>query len=281
MLSLLGPCPTGSRTGATRVAANRASGMDQSPTYWHPETRKAMRAKLLTAAFAASVAILTASWSAGAEPEPQTVTCDLKRGKLAGLALDDRLRLRLSRDGDACRQRGEFLSEPMDLGSPGPVHVRWIEQWTAPQRWEKHAGNPIYGPKQSGDWDNWTNGVSVVRNPDGKSYKMFYSGRDGGGIGFAEAAIEEPTVWKENPASPVLKPRSDSWEGNVINQPRVVKVTDRHWRMYYTGWGFKGEGGSPWAIGLAESFDAGVTWKRCGDRFLDVLQSYMSVDECR
>jgi hypothetical protein len=36
--------------------------------------------------------------------------------------------------------------------------------------------------------------------------------------------------------------------------------------MYYTGWGFRGAPGSTsWALGLAESFDGGTTWRRAGE----------------
>ncbi len=74
--------------------------------------------------------------------------------------------------------------------------------------------------------------------------------------------VDAPLHWHEHSASPVLTPREDNWEGNMINQPRVVKVTNEHWRMYYTGWGFAGPG-TPWALGLAESFDGGTSWQRC------------------
>ena len=87
-----------------------------------------------------------------------------------------------------------------------------------------------------------TNGVSIVPTADGKTYRMYYAGKEGEGIGFAEASIDDPLTWREHPASPVLIPRTDNWEGNRINQPRVVAVTDSHWRMYYTGWGFVGPG---------------------------------------
>ena len=140
----------------------------------------------------------------------------------------------------------------------------WTAQWTAPLRWEKHPANPVYDTKRSGPWDTWTNGVSIVPTADGKSYRMYYAGRAGEGIGFAEASVDDPLSWSEHPVSPVLVPRADNWEGGLINQPRVVKVTDAHWRMYYTGWGFKGPGTS-WAMGLAESFDGGTSWRRFQD----------------
>jgi hypothetical protein len=39
--------------------------------------------------------------------------------------------------------------------------------------------------------------------------------------------------------------------------------------MHYTGWGFEGPG-THWAMGIAESFDAGLTWeRRSEDPFLD------------
>ena len=196
------------------------------------------------------------------------VRCDFGQGQRVRLAIDNRGRLRLERKANGYCREGEFLSAVCDLGRSGPIQAEWIEQWTAPQRWKKHSGNPIYGPNRpgnpkSGKWDSWTNGVSIVRSADGESYKMYYAGRQGEGIGFAEASIRDPLHWTENPASPVLRPLQN-WEGNFINQPRVVKLTETHWRMYYTGWGVKGPGTS-WGMGLAESFDGGVTWQRRGD----------------
>lgn len=197
--------------------------------------------------------------------EPRVTTLALTEGTRDGTVLDDRQRVRLARSGDGHLPSGTFVSAPVDLGGSGTTTVAWREQWTAPQTWRKHPGNPIYGPAQSGAWDDWTNGVAIVRDKGDVSYKMFYAGRKGAGIGFAVGSLADPLTWKEHPASPVLVPRTDNWEGGLINQPRVVKVTDEHWRMYYTGWGHEAGGGSPWTFGLAESFDAGVTWQRHAD----------------
>ena len=185
------------------------------------------------------------------------------RGKRTDLEIDGRGRLRLVRSGAGYAGRGRFESAP--YRSPaGRVQVDWIEQWTAPQRFVKHPANPIYGPAESGPWDTWTNGVSIVPCADGGRYRMYYAGRKGEGIGFAEAPVDDPVTWREHPASPVLRPRADDWEGNLLNQPRVVALTEERWLMFYTGWGFPGAG-TTWALGLAESRDGGTTWARCGE----------------
>ena len=184
------------------------------------------------------------------------------QGELQQLAFDDRQRLRLVRDDSGYVAAGEFTSTVSHFDKPAPRRVHWVEQWTASQHWDKFAGNPIYTPAMTG-WNDWVNGVSIIPLPGGQTYRMYYAGNKGQGIGFAEASVSEPTKWKDH-GGPILKPRADNWEGDFINQPRVVMVTATHWRMYYTGWGFKGAG-SPWAMGLAESFDGGLTWKRYQD----------------
>ncbi len=189
---------------------------------------------------------------------------DFKDGTRQGVQVDAQGRLRLAALS-AAGARGTYRSPVQDAGRAGAVMVDWLAQWTTPQRWVKHAHNPIYGPDQTGPWDHWCNGVSIVRNPDGETLKMYYAGRQGAGVGFAEGRLDAPTEWTEHPASPVLRPRTDNWEGNMLNQPRVVKVSTTHWRMYYTGWGLKDARGTPWAMGIAESHDTGVTWERLMD----------------
>ncbi|MCD6415682.1 MAG: hypothetical protein J7M08_03165 [Planctomycetes bacterium] len=184
-------------------------------------------------------------------------TWNLQQGTAKNLARDKRGRWRLQRTAHGYEQRGEFLCAAQDLGRDTQrVTVLPLAQWTAPLRWEKHEANPIYGPEKSGAWDTWTNGVSIVPCDGGKTYRMYYAGNEGEGIGFAEASVDDPLTWKEHPASPVLRPREGSWEGPRINQPRVVAVSAEHWRMYYS---------ASWMMGVAESFDGGVTWERCGD----------------
>jgi len=195
---------------------------------------------------------------------PSRIKWNPAQGQREGLTFDDRGRLRLRNMASGRENGGEYVSPVYGLGSRKAITVRWIEQWTAPQRWNKHPDNPVYGPHLSGAWDSWTNGVSIVAVAGQQKYRMYYAGRGGEGVGFAEAPIDSPCAWKEHPASPVLTPRTDNWEGNWINQPRVTTVSEDHWRMYYTGWGFPGPG-TPWALGLAESFDGGITWRRHGE----------------
>lgn len=203
---------------------------------------------------------------------PGTVPGDAALAGLTAtnLALDARGRWRLAAANGQHAPQGELLTRVIDLGGSARLRANWLEQWTAPQRYEKHPGNPIYGPQLSGAWDDWTNGVSIIPTNNGQTYRMYYCGKKGAGIGFAEASVSDPLTWVEHPSSPVLRPRADNWEGDMINQPRVVKVTETHWRMYYSGWGFPGPGkpkveGTAWSMGIAESFDGGTTWKRWQD----------------
>ncbi len=231
-------------------------------------------AMMLTAAFLLLGTSVNGEEGPARRVQARTLLMDVGIARPAGeferLSRDNHGRWRLERSETGHAVDGQFLSTPTDLGPDATeVSLDWTEQWTAPLRYEKHPGNPIYGPGKSGAWDKWTNGVSVVPTADGKTYRMYYSGGETG-IGFAEASVDAPLTWKEHPSSPVFKPRFDNWEGGKINQPRVVKVTDKHWRMYYTGWGFPGPGqpavpGSRWAMGLAESFDGGTSWKRWQD----------------
>lgn len=218
----------------------------------------------LVLSFVACLFTVNLATAGGAALPAARHACALEKGERTNLEFDSQKRLRLKHQEGGYTKTGEFLSEPIDLGAARTVQLDWIEQWTAPQLWKRHPGNPIYGPGKSGAWDNWTNGVSIVKTDGDRKYRMYYAGKGPAGIGFAEAIVADPITWKEHPSSPVIKPRADNWEGNRINQPRVVKVTETHWRMYYTGWGYKGSSTS-WGMGVAESFDAGITWKRYQD----------------
>ena len=86
------------------------------------------------------------------------VPAALKAGTLHDLAFDERGRLRLAKTDAGYTRQGTFESAVTDLGETPPkkVSLDWLAQWTVPQTWTKHADNPVYGPKQSGSWDNWT-----------------------------------------------------------------------------------------------------------------------------
>lgn len=197
-------------------------------------------------------------WYFGRRPPATVNGIAIQSGEKEGIRIDARGRARLA---PGC-ESGLWTS-PVIRSAAGPAIVSWVSQWTTPVAFTKFAGNPIYGPRNSSGWDDWTNGVSIIPCENNTRYRMYFCSKNNG-IGFAEASLDDPVTWTEHPASPVLKPRTDNWEGGVINQPRVVKVTETHWRLYYTGWGFAGEG-SRWSLGLAESFDAGISWKRYQD----------------
>jgi predicted GH43/DUF377 family glycosyl hydrolase len=201
------------------------------------------------------------AWASSAEPGSQQ-ELRFDSGERRGVTIvdcpDASRQLRLVREEGRFRSEGEFLSAVVPIR--GAVRIRWTPQWVTPQSYRKHPSNPVFGPEQTGEWDDWTNGVGILRSANGRQYHMYYADRKNG-IGFATATIDEPTKWREHPASPVIRPKGAShWEGTRLNQPRMAKVTATHWRMYYTGWGQ-----DLWRMGLAESFDAGVTWKRYSD----------------
>jgi hypothetical protein len=214
------------------------------------------------------------SWDLRRPTPAGSVALPLGNGTHAGTELDDQGRLTLAGSGTQgpigrhdTRQTlsGQWTSAVLDRqahGLAGAARANWLAQWLAPVHYTKHPGNPLFGPEQTAGKFGWVNGVAVIPIDGGKRYRMFFAGRKGEGIGMAEADASAPTVWRQHPGNPVLRPVADNWEGDAINQPRICKVTETHWRMYYTGWGLKGVQGSPWAMGLAETHDQGLTWTR-------------------
>jgi hypothetical protein len=99
------------------------------------------------------------------------VSVDLDAGTCRGLCCDGDKHMRLQQSTSGYDAEGEFLSSVYDVEDSQRTALQWIEQCTAPQRWRKHLANPVYGPHRSGAWDTWTNGVSIVLCPDGKTYR--------------------------------------------------------------------------------------------------------------
>ncbi len=198
------------------------------------------------------------AWFFGPAVSPTVNSIAIQTGWKNNVQIDARARARLVPGQTTGTWDSRFIKS-----DPGTKTVNWVAQWTTPVKFEKYAANPIYGPKNSSGWDDWTNGVSIIPYDNNTRYRMYFCSRKNG-IGFAEGLVSAPTSFKEHPSSPVLKGRPDNWEGGTINQPRVIKLTETHWRMYFTGWGHPTTA-SRWSFGIADSHDSGVTWKRLQD----------------
>ena len=195
------------------------------------------------------------AWSLAARPKPDAVLFNFATGVSDGTDTAGRLMLYPG------QSRGSWTS-PVVATPPGSTMLRDVVRWNVPQAWTKHPANPILDKQRVGPWTTWVNGVSVIPFDNGRKYRMFFCGHKGQGVGFADADANDPAAWTPFSGNPVFKGNPDNWEDAFVNQPRVVKVTETHWRMYYTGWGWKHQGGSSWAMGVADSHDLGVTWTR-------------------
>ena len=96
----------------------------------------------------------------------------------------------------------------------------------SPAHWRRDPDNPVVARGMNPRPVSW----------DGSTVRVFY-GRRGrvGGICYFDVDPQRPEQLKAGPVGPIITT------------------------------GPKGHGGSSWAFGVAESFDAGVTWKRYGD----------------
>lgn len=156
---------------------------------------------------------------------------------------------------------GTYVTPIIATRGHGRVRVTWRPRWTMPTQWAKHAGNPVLRPSPAPFWDagNVT-GPNVLRVGD--ELRMYYGSRPGG-IGMARASISHPHQWTKHP-QPVLRGGlPTAFDANGANGPKVVPVTDTHWHMYYVGYHPTAMTGGMRVhqIGLAESDDAGMTWR--------------------
>lgn len=153
-----------------------------------------------------------------------------------------------------------FLLLGVALCAPG-----LSKEWT----WKKHS-LPVIAPGFSGESDRAiTRAPSVVEMNDG-TYRMYYTGGSGGesrlSICMATASVEKPTAWKAWP-NPVFQAGSgDAFDNRGVDFPNIVRVSDKIWHMYYTGWGtWAPKGRIANRTGLAISRDGGLTWKRASE----------------
>jgi predicted GH43/DUF377 family glycosyl hydrolase len=121
--------------------------------------------------------------------------------------------------------------------------------------WTKYVGNPVLDIGPAGAFDDVSvTEVCVIR--DGTSYKMWYTGNDGGPIGLATSP--DGVNWTKHAANPVFGfGAQGTWDAFEVDDPYVLKEGGVY-RMWYGG--EDGLSGSS-SIGYATSAD-GVAWTR-------------------
>ncbi|PYV14205.1 MAG: hypothetical protein DMG07_12455 [Acidobacteria bacterium] len=169
-------------------------------------------------------------------------------------------------------RRREFMTLPGALGA-----LSATPDFAAEQRW-KRLGQVLHA--RSGDvWDRLVSAPHVVRVGD--TLRMYFDGWQPWGeqfrrrIGLAEASVADPLAWSRVQDNPVLDlGPAGSIDSEWASYPWVVPISESHWHMYYAGWGGKFHAAVPrrkiWWTALAESDDAGRTWRRTGRALLDL-----------
>ena len=95
---------------------------------------------------------------------------------------------------------------------------------------------------------------------------MYYGARPSG-IGFAETTLDRLHDWKRHGKPILTAGQGNAFDANGVNAPKVLPITDTHWHMYYVGYhpNATSNGAPVHQIGLAESDDAGLTWRQYPD----------------
>ncbi|MFB3902679.1 MAG: hypothetical protein ACE15E_04445 [Acidobacteriota bacterium] len=159
-------------------------------------------------------------------------------------------------------EAGTYVSFPIRLPDGDRTwRLDWVERWTGPLAWRKHAVNPVLTPDSAGwDKDSLTAPCAVQA---GSTFRIYYGSRPGG-IGLATAQAYSLYDWKKGGAPVLGAGPAGAFDAGGVNAPEVVPVEGSHWHMYYVGYHRTEKQGGMVVhqIGLAESDDAGLTWRR-------------------
>lgn len=139
---------------------------------------------------------------------------------------------------------------------------REIRKW----EWRKDA-QPVISPGFAGDLDRKTTRGPCVLDLGNGTYRMYYTcGDDRGRLSIcaATAEVADPRRWTPHAANPVFEPAGGNvFDNRGVDFANVVRVSEKTWYMYYTGWGTWARSGRiSNRTGLAVSDDGGLTWRR-------------------
>jgi len=158
------------------------------------------------------------------------------------------------------------LASHRETNMPGAdSHSAAIPQ---PSTWRKLTPEPLLVRGEDDEWDADSSAPFVMQSGDG--LRMYYHGRqnDRIRIGFAEASVDDPLAWTKHAGNPVLDlGEPGTFDCGWVGYPWIVPVTDAHWHLYYAAWDgtFRPPHAKNWTTGMAESDDAGLSWRRTGD----------------
>ena len=97
-------------------------------------------------------------------------------------------------------------------------------------------------------------------------------------IGLAEAPLDDPLDWRMVSEEPLIDLGGEgATDSHMAAYPWVVRITDTHWHLYYAAWDGSFVPHAPhqkrYQTCMAESDDAGVTWRRDGRPLLALGRS--------
>jgi len=123
--------------------------------------------------------------------------------------------------------------------------------------WTKYAGNPVLVPSATG-FDAVLIGTSLAVTFDGKTYRLYYEGRNGTLSQTGLATSTDRIHWTKDPANPVLAAGPPgSWDDRGAVATSIFEHGGTLY-MIYTG---TSSNSPPQGLGLATSAD-GVTWTK-------------------
>lgn len=141
-------------------------------------------------------------------------------------------------------------------GSEGSQYAIGLATSADGLQWQKHSGNPILSPGQSGDWDDAGLLYCKVLLVD-STYTMWYSGRDGSTSRIGLATSPDGVIWTKHPTNPVLDVGSPGqWDAYYVEDPAVLLQNGTYYMVYTARPQL-----SEQQIGLATSPD-GINWQK-------------------
>ena len=161
--------------------------------------------------------------------------------------------------------KGTYITPTFQVSQARPLFVKWRQRWTTPVQWQKHPDNPIMASSDAGGWDagNITT-VCIIRS--GEMLRYYYGSRLNG-IGWATAPVMDMHRWVKQPGPVLTAGDENCFDDGGVLAPWVVPVDEKLWLMYYVGYKLHEKIGPIHIhqIGLAESHDEGITWRKVSD----------------